>query len=201
MVKLKREENSNWNENTNENMEKSRLWNMARRVFFMYRTMSHPELNGESPAEVLHGRQPKNLLSLLKQSHTKRRKETELHSKPERKELFPVSSLVYTRNYRYGPKWLPGKVIRSEGVNVRLVECSRGIWKRHCNQLQVHLSDRADRTSVSRSTDPVRITDPIPNADQPSTRTKNRSSDQPGEVRRYPIRNRRRTSKYGFDPM
>ena len=199
MIKLKREEDAEWSENTNENIEKSRLWNMARKVLFMYRTMSHAELNGNSPAEVLHGRQPKNLLSLLKQkSPRSRQEESETREKPGTRNLFPVSSLVYARNYRHGPKWLPGRVVRSEGVNVRLVECSRGIWKRHCNQLQVRFADRDD-TTAGRSGDPEPIAGPPPNDDDEADRRP--GPGRPGEVQRYPTRNRYRTSRYGFDPL
>lgn len=79
-----------------------------------------------------------------------------------------MSLLVYARNYRYELKWLLGKMIRSVGTNVRLVKCSRGIWKRHCNPLRVRLSDR-DEATRSRSDDPVEITDPFPKTDSRTT--------------------------------
>lgn len=229
MLKLRRED-TNWNENINENIDKNKLWGMAREVLFTYRTMSHPELNGESPAEVLHGRQPKNLLTLLKRISSRQCRQSEKKNSRKKqgtKELFPVNSLVYARNYRHGPKWIPGKVIRSVGFNVRIVECARGVWKRHCNQLQVRLADR-DETARSRtSEDPGPIenwrpettggnqgppeptrADRGPEASRSETGERMpRTEDRPtrGTQRetngRYPNRNRTRTEKYGFDPL
>ena len=43
---------------------------------------------------------------------------------------------VYARNYAAGPKWLPGRVIKTLGNVMFNIRTKRGVWRRHHNQLQ-----------------------------------------------------------------
>ncbi|XP_067943236.1 uncharacterized protein [Watersipora subatra] len=77
-----------------------------------YRCLPHPSLNWKSLAEVLHGRQPRNTLTLLKPIQNKKTLSPGQASSTS--SWYEVDSLVYARNYS-------------------------GVWRRHANQLQARL--------------------------------------------------------------
>ncbi|KAF6026175.1 hypothetical protein EB796_015516 [Bugula neritina] len=89
-----------------------------------------------------------------------------------------VNSLVYARNYSSGPKWVPGKIIRRVGNTIFLVDTDRGIWKRHCNQLQIRLA------TESMPNDESIAAEPTPEHSQYPT------------TRRYPQRIRKAPERY-----
>jgi len=146
-----------------------------------YRCLPHPSLDWKSPAEILHGRQPRNLLSLL-DPHSK-------IQKPAREFAgqYTVDSLVYARNYGSGAKWLPGKIIGKVGNMMYRVRTDRGVWRRHTNQLQARLE-----TSDSQPKEP---TDCEATAAEQSTDNHNQHSDNQNQ-RRYPSRIRNRPDYY-----
>ena len=106
-----------------------------------YRCLPHPNLDWRSPAEVLHGRQPRNMLTLM--NPVEKRVSTHRDETPISSSQFTVDSLVYARNYSYGPKWLPGKVVCKLGSVLFWVRTDRGVWKRHINQLQPKIDTQA----------------------------------------------------------
>lgn len=145
-----------------------------------YRSIPHPSLNWKTPAEVLHGRQPRCLLSLINPLSNPSHSNTE-NNDTVNSSKFTVDSLVYARNYLHGPKWLPGKIVSKLGSTVYMVETDRGIWKRHSNQLQVRLV--LDAACLP-------ITD--------SSKAKMPISESPEQQnsRRYPLRIRKAPERY-----
>lgn len=138
-----------------------------------YRTIPHPALEWKTPAEVLHGRQPRGLLSLLQPTNHKYPK----HDKPQTTQ-FTIDSLVYARNYSTGPKWIPGTIISKQGNAIYIVQTDSGNWKRHANQLQIRLPS----TNMNKSV--------VPNTPQADN-----NIVHPHE-RRYPTRERRQPDWY-----
>ena len=142
-----------------------------------YRCMPHPVLDWKSLAEILHGRQPRNLLSLLNPVNTNNIKTSKQETNSDR---YDIDSLVYVRNYSTGPKWLEGKIIAKLGKVLYNVRTDKGIWKRHINQLQprIYVNDNIERAATHEATAPAA------------------SPDIPAEPR-YPKRvNRRRPDYY-----
>ena len=54
-----------WDSNPRLHSETRNAINAVRFLLATYRTSPHPSLDWNTPAEMLHGRQPKNLLSLF----------------------------------------------------------------------------------------------------------------------------------------
>ena len=104
-------------------------------VMASYRTSPHPWLNWSTPAEVLHGRQPKNLLSLFSPG-VKRGMPS---SATDQKSRSDFASLVFARNYTSKNKWYPGKVTKFVGIAMCMIRTDRDMWKHHLNQLQPRL--------------------------------------------------------------
>ena len=152
-----------------------------------YRCMPHPALDWKSPAEVLHGRQPRNLLSLLGPSQLA----STAKSKVQSTNKYDVDSLVYARNYRSGPKWLEGKVTAKVGDVMYNIHTDRGIWKRHANQLQprVYVSDSTTTSNLPS------ITTVSPQPASASTLAPDQIT-QPPSSPRYPRRDHRRPDFY-----
>jgi transposase InsO family protein len=143
-----------------------------------YRCLPHPCLDWKSPAEILHGRQPRSLLSLL--SPMKTRATTSAHISPKSLSQYSADSLVYARNYNSGPKWLPGKIINQLGNMMFRIRTDRGVWRRHINQLQPRL-DTLEPTQPTQTEDTVTV--PVSQAQSPRSP-------------RYPRRNRRKPEFY-----
>ena len=156
------------------------LRNSVRLTLASYRTLPHPALDWKTPAEALHGRQPRGLLSLLRPTAINRRN---LDSTTHSLNRFSVDSLVYARNYSSGPRWVPGRVVSQQGTSVYMIQVDNGtIWKRHANQLQLRIS-----ASSEAHTD----------TDIPAARDAMIIPNEPNEqLRRYPIRERRQPNRY-----
>ncbi|KAF6027665.1 hypothetical protein EB796_014033 [Bugula neritina] len=84
-------------------------------------TIPHPALEWKKPAEVLHDRQRRGLLSPLQPSNHKYAK----HDKQQTTQ-FTIDSLV---NY----------YIKTRKYYLHMVQTDSGNWKRHANQLQICL--------------------------------------------------------------
>ncbi|XP_044312741.1 uncharacterized protein K02A2.6-like [Drosophila rhopaloa] len=83
-----------------------------------------PNSNGKSPAELIHGRPVRTVLSQLfeqpvdaKQSVTK----------------YVPNQMVYARNYSEGKKWIEGIIDRPIGKMLFMVRTTNGYIKRHFN--------------------------------------------------------------------
>ncbi|XP_043064398.1 uncharacterized protein K02A2.6-like [Drosophila ficusphila] len=90
-----------------------------------------PNAQGKTPAELIHGRPVRTVLSQLfgkpveaKQTITK----------------YDPNQMVYARNYSRGEKWIEGVIDRPVGKMLFIVRTSNGYIKRHFNQLKPKLS-------------------------------------------------------------
>lgn len=100
-----------------------------------YRTT--PDERGISPAEKLHGRQHRTLLSAMIPEPTKQ--------KPRPKVKFSVVEPVFVRQFLRNPKWTAAVVKKNLGKRMYLVETETGICRRHQNQIR-HRLPADDRT-------------------------------------------------------
>ena len=157
------------------------LKDSVRLALATYRMLPHPSLDWKTPSELLHGRQPRNLLSLLNPIHNP----THV-SQPNTKGVFDVDSMVYARNYGPGPKWLPGKVLSKIGSTIFMVTTDKGIWKRHSNQLQIKMPEATKHSGDSNDTQ---------NAVQHPYQPPEQTNNQPAS-RRYPLRARKAPERY-----
>ena len=138
----------------------------VRFVLASYRCSPHPSLDWRTPAELLHGRQPKNLLSLfLPPAKTVSKTDDEIIMDRDsiRSPKFCVGDLVFARNYASGAKWFSGVVIKNVGSMMYLIRTDRGIWKRQQNQVQPRfddfLSDVVDTSHENDSTNSENLSD------------------------------------------
>ncbi|XP_055844677.1 uncharacterized protein K02A2.6-like isoform X2 [Episyrphus balteatus] len=94
-----------------------------------YRTT--PANNNKSPAEILHGRQPRILLELIK-PHKANTNELKSISK------FQIDQPVYTKSFSRGPKWIHGRIQRQIGSNMYCIKLSQTnqVIRRHQNQIR-----------------------------------------------------------------
>ncbi|XP_046812430.1 uncharacterized protein K02A2.6-like [Lucilia cuprina] len=88
----------------------------SRAVFkFLSTYRSTPNtVTGKSPAELLHGCQPRTILSALFPSK---------HSKVENQTKFKVNDLVYARNFAGTKKWIEGTITNVEGKMMYAIKC------------------------------------------------------------------------------
>ncbi|XP_054745984.1 uncharacterized protein K02A2.6-like [Anastrepha obliqua] len=131
-----------------------------------YRSM--PNAEGKSPAEILHGRPVRTLLSQIFETSTVKTKDG------ARKSKFCINEPIFARNYAKGEKWLQGIITRQLGKMLYVVKTSYGYLKRHVNQLKSSVS-----TNVSSQEESDLVTW-VPKADD-STSTPEEPNGQPME--------------------
>ena len=165
------------------------LKDSVRLALATYRCLPHPSIDWKTPAEILHGRQPKSLLSILNPqtnatSPIASSNDTKISNDTKRTSQLAVDSLVYARNFATGAKWLPGIVVAKLGTTVFMVKTDRGIWKRHANQLQIRIAKTNEHNDSS-----------APQVDNFVLPTPATQSDNPTD-RRYPLRIRKAPERY-----
>lgn len=111
-------------------------------VLLSFRTTPNGS-DGKTPAERLHGRQPRIVLDLLCPAVTRTDEQQEpeqgRRQMEETEEEWHTGSEVYVRNFSSGPKWIPGVIdTRLGNVNYR-VSTEKGLVKRHRNQMRKRL--------------------------------------------------------------
>ncbi|XP_041565902.1 uncharacterized protein K02A2.6-like [Drosophila elegans] len=90
-----------------------------------------PNAQGKTPAELIHGRPVRTVLSqLFEQPVENKRTITKYIS----------NQMVYARNYSREEKWIEGIIDRPVGKMLFIVRTSNGYIKRHFNQLKPKLS-------------------------------------------------------------
>ena len=132
------------------------LIDFVRFVLATYRSSPHPSLDWRTPAELLHGRQPKNLMSLfLPGTSTVCRSKTTDGQNVEKPRIskYYVGDLVFARNYASGAKWFSAVVTKNVGSMMYMVKTNRGLWKRQQNQLQPRFCDFKSKDSTVVSND------------------------------------------------
>lgn len=95
-----------------------------------YRATSDP-LVGKSPAELLHGRQPRTLISVLVPGPQYQRSE-------DVKDLC-LGQAVYAKNFGRGERWISGTIVKVIGRKMFLIKSSIGVCRRHRNQIRTRV--------------------------------------------------------------
>ena len=108
-----------------------------------YRCSPHSQLEWRTPAEVIHGRQPKNVLSLFLPCDDDCRSNDVANEKVSCSRLpkYSIGGLVFAQNYASGAKWFPGTVTKIFGNVTYMIRTERGLWISHQNQLLRRLCD------------------------------------------------------------
>ena len=107
-----------------------------------YRKTPH-STTGISPAEALMGRRLKLRIDLLSPSlgATVQQKQAQQKWNHDQRVLqvsFNMGDWVFVKNYRHGPGWLPGTVVRQKGPVSYDVQVAGEVWHRHMDQLRNH---------------------------------------------------------------
>jgi transposase InsO family protein len=99
---------------------------------FAYRTTPNP-VSGKSPAELLHGRQPRTQLSLIM---PKTKKNSDTHG--DKSSKFVVGAPVYVKNFSVrGDSWVHGHIARRLGRMMYSVTLdTNDVVRRHQNQIR-----------------------------------------------------------------
>ncbi|XP_037941330.1 uncharacterized protein K02A2.6-like [Teleopsis dalmanni] len=112
-----------------------------------YRTI--PNAEEKSPAELLHGRAPRTLLTLLS-APPNNNKPVTCSTK------FSPNETVYIKHYGRGPKWVEAVIIKNLGClglglycGLYSVKTSNGYVRRHQNQIKHRSSTSAENNSKS----------------------------------------------------
>ena len=161
----------------------SKLEKTLNQFLLRYRTTPHPK-TGKSPSEIMFGRNIKTRLDLLHPKEAVQKQPSENRSTPKNREL-EVNDLVWVRNYRGAPRWLPGEItIRLGPLNYK-VRVGKQVWKRHLDQLRLretkvtfrntNFNDFTDFQSDSSQNNSL----PFNNSDPPTRRYPLRSNRQP----------------------
>ena len=116
--------------NLSKNVEGGKsLIDSVRFVLATYRSSPHPSLDSRTPAELLHGRQPKSLMSLfLPGTSTVCRSKTTDGQNVEKTRIskYCVGDLVFARNYASGAKWFSAVVTKNVGSMMYMVRTIAG---------------------------------------------------------------------------
>ncbi|XP_056589597.1 uncharacterized protein K02A2.6-like [Triplophysa dalaica] len=110
------------------------------RALFSYR-ITPQTTTGLSPAEMLMGRKLRCTLDKIHPDFTskmegKQQVQKEHHDQHVRSRYFEVGDIVYTRNFGYGPKWVPGVIQDITGpVSYKVALGNAQVVRRHVDQL------------------------------------------------------------------
>ncbi|XP_029904245.1 LOW QUALITY PROTEIN: uncharacterized protein K02A2.6-like [Myripristis murdjan] len=111
------------------------------RFLFSYRITPH-STTGLSPAEMLMSRRPRSAFDLLlpdlkSKVEKKQWKQKVNHDNRTKLRSFSPGNPVFTRNYGYGPKWIPGTVESCTGPLSCTVLIGNGqVVRRHVDQIR-----------------------------------------------------------------
>ena len=147
-----------------------------------YRMTPHCS-TGFAPCELLMKRHLRTKLDLIQptsQSLDKHKKKSE---KQHDLNEFNKGDKVWARNYRKGQKWVQGVILDKIGQAMYHVKVDKGTWRRHAHQLRQDRSHYKDFDIPSFTSEtPISTNHSVP--DEPS-------------ARRYPLRDRKPTERYG----
>ncbi|KAI7806716.1 hypothetical protein IRJ41_010699 [Triplophysa rosa] len=110
------------------------------RALFSYR-ITPQTTTGLSPAEMMMGRKLRCTLDKIHPDFTskmegKQQVQKEYHDQRVRSRYFEVGDMVYTRNFGYGPKWVPGVIQDITGpVSYKVALGNAQVVRRHVDQL------------------------------------------------------------------
>ena len=108
-----------------------------------YRNTPHATTN-RSPSELFLKRSLRTRMDLLQPDSAAKVGEKQAMQKQhhdgrasQRERCYQAGDAVMARNYRYGPKWLPGTVAEVKGPLSYIIQLNSGLlWRRHINQLR-----------------------------------------------------------------
>ena len=180
-----------------------------------YRTTPHMTTN-KTPAELFLGRTLRTCLDLIRPDTRKvvERKQSQQKVKHDRhahERTFQLEQTVMVRNFRNGPKWVRGVIIKRKGPVTYLVRVDNGtVWKRHVDHIrssQVEESnallpvepedvDRA-RDADGLNHDPLNTESDseVDTTNHPETTTQQRNTSGPQFVK-YPRREHKAPDRY-----
>ena len=156
-----------------------------------YRATPHAT-TGRAPSTLFLQRHLRTRLSLLqpdteKHVHQKQADQVKQHNTHAKQRSFRENQRVMVKNFRPGPKWVPGIIIKQLGPLSFLVRTSEDLeWKRHLDHIRDYTSDTADippSTVTDSSEDPpdvdyyTRPTHEQQSTEQPSNTTRDDASD------------------------
>ncbi len=110
------------------------------RVLFSYR-ITPQTTTGLSPAELLYGRKLRCSMDFIHPDLTRKineqqQKQKVYHDKKARERNFCVGDPVLTRNFSYGPKWIPGHVATVTGpLSYKVMLGDGRVVRRHVDQI------------------------------------------------------------------
>lgn len=156
------------------------------RFLFSYRNTPQTT-TGVAPAELLIGRRLRSCLDLLKPDLqakviNKQQLQKAQHDHTSRHHEFSLNDPVFVRNFRPGPRWLPGTIQQKLGPITYLVKVSGYLWRRHLDHIH------SQYTKIDSSTQSATETwsDTIPTAPEAPLSTADRR--YPSRVRHPPDR-------------
>ena len=106
-----------------------------------YRVTPHATTN-EAPCTLFFGRPLRTRLDLLHPDPrarvlSKQEQQKRHHDVHSRKRHFQVGQTVVVRNFREGPRWVPGVLVEQTGPLFFVVQLSNGaLWKRHVDHIK-----------------------------------------------------------------
>ena len=128
------------------------------RFLFHYRTTPH-STTGVPPAEVLLGRRPRSLLTLIQPTISTRVQKQQLrqkraHDSHAKERHFSVDGRVFIRNFgASGQRWLPGVITEVRGQQSFYIELADGrIVRRHIDHVRSRTSD-PQHTDIENTND------------------------------------------------
>ena len=124
------------------------------RYLFKYRSTPHTS-TGMSLAEMLCGQKLRTQLDVLvpsvrktvRNAQDRQKRNHDMHCRPR---SFAPGESVYVKNYGSGPRWLPGKVVSTEGSAMYQIQLSDGrTVRRHADQLHSRVDDGESHSPTS----------------------------------------------------
>ena len=139
------------------------------RFLFSYRITPH-STTGLSPAEMLNGRRLRSAFDLLQPDlrakvEKKQWAQKRNHDTQQKQRSFVPGDPVFTRNYGYGPKWVPGTIGSCTGPLSFTVHLGNGqVWRRHVDQVRRRESDADfdDQDSLTPLHHKPQVSPPLP---------------------------------------
>ena len=207
-------------------IKEGNLFTKLSRFLLSYR-ITPQSTTGVAPAELLMGRRLRTALDCIKPDLDRRvekeqERQKKSHDQHSKRRAFNVGDMVYARNYRPGPKWVPAEVIKVTGsvsYKVKLLQ-DQMIWRRHQDQLRQCHVDRdtlapslwEDETSSLPLNSPVDSSSTSQTDSEPAESRAESSGAEPEKeqepvtvqvtraptpARVYPQRSRRPPGRYG----
>ena len=111
------------------------------------------------------------------------------HDKKAKETKYVIGHNVIAKNFRNGPKWLPGVIVEQLGTLTFLVQLDNGMfWKCHVDQLHC-LDDKPRDVTVSESTPQVTSSEVFYSPDTHEKTVSSEENASPEVVSETPVTN------------